>query len=212
MLQRFNYGTAWPARQDIRFQRTDAKVVLAALWQPSAALCCCSCRTASRNAYHRAMITPLQNRQARAATKARLRTESELDQLIIDHVSEVRRLIPTGVDRLSIENRLLEVVGANAILRALLGPRHHLTRLTPALQLLALILTGVVAMCFMLSLSGTADPPGSANGLPPPQPGNELTPTATSKLAPHQPNPYSIAPERSLPTKGVTVLVIPSSH
>jgi len=158
------------------------------------------------------MITPLQNRQARAAMKARLRTESELDQLIIDHFFEVRQLIPTGVDRLSIENRLLEVVGANAILRALLGPRHHLTRLTPALQLLALILTGVVAMCFMLSLSGTADPPGSANGLPPPQPGNELTPTATSKLAPHQPNPYSIAPERSLPTKGVTVLVIPSSN
>jgi len=42
------------------------------------------------------MITPLQNRQARAAMKAQLRTESELDQLIIDHFSEVRRLIPTG--------------------------------------------------------------------------------------------------------------------
>jgi hypothetical protein len=106
------------------------------------------------------MTTPQQNRQARAAMKARLRTESELEQLIIDHFSEVRQLIPTGVDRLSIENRLLEVVGANAILRALLGPRHHLTRLAPALRLLALILTGVVAMCFMLSLSGTADRPG----------------------------------------------------
>lgn len=154
------------------------------------------------------MTTPLQNRQARAAMKARLRTESELEQLIIDHFSEVRRLIPTGVDRLSIENRLLEVVGANAILRALLGPRHHLARLAPALRLLALILPGVVALWFVLGPLGAADPPSLRLNFdhPPPRIGSLPAEPNVVGLPQWAPNP--IPTKNSKPNRVVTVVVM----
>ena len=154
------------------------------------------------------MTTPQQNRQARAAMKARLRTESELEQLIIDHFSEVRQLIPTGVDRLSIENRLLEVVGANAILRALLGPRHHLARLAPALRLLALILPGVVALWFVLGPLGAADPPSLRLNFdhPPPRIGSLPAEPNVVGLPQWAPNP--IPTKNSKLNRVVTVVVM----
>ena len=154
------------------------------------------------------MTTPQQNRQARAAMKARLRTESELEQLIIDHFSEVRQLIPTGVDRLSIENRLLEVVGANAILRALLGPRHHLARLAPALRLLALILPGVVAMWFVIGPPGAADLPNLQRNFdyPPLRIGRLPAKANVVGLPEWEPGP--IPTKNSNPNRVVTVVVM----
>jgi len=68
------------------------------------------------------------------------RTESELEQLMLDHFHRERHLIPKGVDRLSIENRLIEVVGARAILRALQGPRYDLAQLLQGALVLGLVL------------------------------------------------------------------------
>lgn len=57
----------------------------------------------------------------------RLRTTSEFDQFLLDHFDdEVRRVIPGREgDRLDRENALLQKVGAEAILRALGGPRYY---------------------------------------------------------------------------------------
>lgn len=58
----------------------------------------------------------------------RLRTDSEFDQFLLDHFApDVRRAIPSSAsDRLDRENALLHKVGAEAILRALDGPRYAL--------------------------------------------------------------------------------------
>ena len=85
------------------------------------------------------MSTPLRNRQARQDLQKFCRTDSELEQLILDHFGKDRHLIPKGVDRLSIENRLIEVVGARAILRALEGPRYYMTLLLQGAGVLGLV-------------------------------------------------------------------------
>lgn len=105
-------------------------------------------------AYHRGMSTPLLNRQARQALQQHCRTDSELEQLILDHFAEERRLIPKGVDRLSIENRLIEVVGARAILRAIKGPRYYVAWLLQGLGVVGLLVGGALAFK-QLGLSAT---------------------------------------------------------
>ncbi len=92
------------------------------------------------------MSTPLLNRQARQALQQHCRTDSELEQLILDHFAEERRLIPKGVDRLSVENRLIEVVGARAILRAIKGPRYYVAWLLQGLGVAGFLVGGALTV------------------------------------------------------------------
>jgi len=67
------------------------------------------------------------NRQARKAMEE-LRTEEDFERFLLDHFSkEVRsQVLASSPDRLARENKLLEIVGAEAILRALRDPSYYL--------------------------------------------------------------------------------------
>ena len=133
------------------------------------------------------MSTPLLNRQARQALLKHCRTESELEKLILDHFQKERHLLPRGVDRLSTENRLIEVVGARAILRALEGPRYYVAWLLQGAGVLGLVVgVGVAAKQLR---SGPAEtertlstpamaPPVTSKGQSAPETGTVMIPPA----------------------------------
>lgn len=77
----------------------------------------------------------------------RLRTDSEFDQFLLDHFApDVRRAIPSRAsDRLDRENALLHKVGAEAILRALDGPRYALYWLGRVGVAVGLVAVGALA-------------------------------------------------------------------
>lgn len=101
----------------------------------------------------------------------RLRTDSEFDQFLLDHFApDVRRAIPSSAsDRLDRENALLHKVGAEAILRALDGPRYALYWLGRVGAAVGLVAVGALAAS-RLSTPG----PDSKN----PASGSKPAPTA----------------------------------
>ena len=135
------------------------------------------------------MSTPLLNRQARQALLKHCRTESELEQLILDHFQKERHLLPRGVDRLSTENRLIEVVGARAILRALEGPRYYVAWLLQGAGVLGLVVgVGIAAKQLRSGPIETEKtvstpapamaPPVTSKGQPAPETGTGMLPPA----------------------------------
>ena len=132
------------------------------------------------------IMSARRNRQAREAMAARLRTDSEFEQFLLDHFDEeVRRAVPSnGADRLARENALLQKVGAEAVLLALGGPRYYLRWLALGGAAVGLVGIGALVQARLVP-SAPSTTPGSA------------APIGTNHAAPSSPVP---APPVSTPT------------
>jgi len=133
------------------------------------------------------------NRRARAAMKDKLPLDSEFDQFVLDHFETVWRVIPSNsADRLARENALIQKVGAEAILRALEGPRYALYWLGLVAAAIGLVAVGALA----------------ASHFPSPklQPNIDMTVLANADLSMPRPPPPMPAP---LPEKRVKSPSVP---
>lgn len=140
------------------------------------------------------------NRRARAVMADRLRTDSEFEEFLLDHFEEeVRRVIPSsGADRLARENELIRKVGAEAILRALEGPRYALYWLRLGAAAIGLVAVGGLAVSRFpspkpqpnIDMTAAADLDLSMSHLPPPMP---APPLAKRVKSPSVPKPVSLS-------------------